>query len=447
MKPSLTSYTTVRKKKGRSSMTEKSSKSWKKLLTRWEYEEDEHMSLLHRIKTEAAEYSGIVSPQVISADRIQEQYLDGRSAILEYYLGEKKSFGILLTKNSFVLKALPSREEIENSLRAYLKMISTPPGARFQGIPAARRIYGDLVFPFQEALSQNINRLIFIPDGILHYLPFETLAREEINVAGTRYLMELYDISYAPSLSSLVYLMGKQANGQHRKTLLVVGDPAYLSRNGKMFRRRDKHEEALREIYLDEGFELSPLPYSGREARQVARCFHDDEVDVLSESHAKEDDIKSRLLQEYRIIHFACHGFLDEKTPRRSALVLTLDDDPNEDGFLQAREISSLRINADLVVLSACQTGKGRLENGEGVLGLPRSFFYAGARSPISSLWKINAKSTAEIMHDFYRYLAAGSDKARALRLGQLQMLKSRFSHPVFFAAFVLNGDYLSGRR
>ena len=214
-----------------------------------------------------------------------------------------------------------------------------------------------------------------------------------------------------------------------------------------MFRRRDKHEEALREIYLDEGFELSPLPYSGREVRHVARCFHDDEVDVLSESQAKEDDIKSRFLEEYRIIHFACHGFLDEKTPRRSALVLTLDDDPNEDGFLQAREISSLRINADLVVLSACQTGKGRLENGEGVLGLPRSFFYAGARSTISSLWKVNDKSTSEIMPDFYRYLAAGSDKARALRLAKLKMLKSRFSHPFYWAAFVLNGDYLSGRR
>jgi len=131
----------------------------------------------------------------------------------------------------------------------------------------------------------------------------------------------------------------------------------------------------------------------------------------------------------------------------RSALVLTLDDDPNEDGFLQAREISKLQLNADLVVLSACQSGKGRLENGEGVLGLPRSFFYAGARSTISSLWKINDRSTSEIMPEFYRCLAAGHNKARSLRLAKLKMLKSRFSHPFYWAAFILNGDYLSGYR
>ena len=131
----------------------------------------------------------------------------------------------------------------------------------------------------------------------------------------------------------------------------------------------------------------------------------------------------------------------------RSALVLTLDDNPEEDGFLQAREISNLRMNADLVVLSACQTGKGRLENAEGVLGLPRTFFYAGARSTISSLWKINDKSTAELMPEFYRYLAAGNNKARSLRLAKLNMLQSRFSHPFYWAAFILTGDFLSADR
>jgi CHAT domain-containing protein/Tfp pilus assembly protein PilF len=419
----------------------------RKLLTRLELEEDKHMSLLNRIKTEAAEHSGIAPPQVISANRIQEEHLDGSSAILEYYLGEKKSFGILITKNSFVLRVLPARTEIENSIRAYLRMISTPPAGSFKGILAARRIYRELVFPFQEAISRDIDHLIFIPDGILHYLPFETLVRDDAKNARPRYLLELYDVSYAPSLSSLVYLMEKQMPGQHRKTLLLVGDPIYIARPSKTSGRWGRHEDALRDIYLDEGFEFSSLPYSKREIRQVARCFQGDEVDVLSESQAKEDDIKSRLLEEYQIIHFACHGFLDEKTPRRSALVLTLDDDPNEDGFLQAREISNLRLSADLVVLSACQTGKGRLENGEGVLGLPRSFFYAGARSTISSLWKVNDKSTSKIMPDFYRYLAAGYDKARALSLAKRNMLNSRLSHPFYWAAFVLNGDYLSSRR
>jgi CHAT domain-containing protein/Tfp pilus assembly protein PilF len=419
----------------------------KKLLAKLELEEDAYTSLLNRIKTENAEYSRLGFPQAISAHEIQNHHLDERTAILEYYLGEKRSFGILLTRNSLVLKALPPRAEIENSLRAYLMLLSTLPYRSFQGVPAGRRIYRDLVHPFEDALPRSIDHLIFIPDGILHYLPFEALVRDDTKTAEPRYLIELFDISYAPSASSLVYLMEKERRGKYKKTLLAVGDPVYLSRNRKTFKGGDKHEDALRDIYLNDGFELSPLPHSKREVHRVARCFPDDKVEVLLESQAKEEGIKSRALEEYRILHFACHGFLDEKTPMRSALVLTLDDDSEEDGFLQAREISNLRLNADLVVLSACQTGKGRLENAEGVLGLPRTFFYAGARSTISSLWKISDKSTSELMPKFYRYLAAGNNKARSLRLAKLNMLKSRFSHPFYWAAFVLNGDYLSTDR
>ena len=419
----------------------------KNLLAKLELEEDGYTSLLNRIKTETTEYSQLAFPQAISVLRIQKQHPDKRSAILEFYLGEKRSFGIVLTCDSLILRALPSRAEIENSLRAYLMLLSTPPQTSFRGIPAGRRIYKDLIYPFEDTLSQSIDHLIIIPDGILHYLPFEALVRDDVKTAEPRYLIELYDISYAPSASSLMYLMEKARLGQHKKTLLAVGDPVYLSRNSKMFKGRDKHEDALRDIYLNDGFELSALPHSKREVHRVARCFPDEEVDVLLESQAKEEGIKSRPLEEYRIIHFACHGFLDEKTPMRSALVLTLDDDSEEDGFLQAREISNLRLDADLVVLSACQTGKGRLENSEGVLGLTRTFFYAGARSTISSLWKINDKSTAEIMPEFYRCLSAGQNKARSLRLAKLNMLKSRFSHPFYWAAFVLNGDYLSAGR
>jgi CHAT domain-containing protein len=324
----------------------------KNLLAKLELEEDGYTSLLNRMKTETAEYSQLAFPQAISASRIQKQHLDKRSAILEYYLGEKRSFGILLTRDGLILRNLPSRAEIENSLRAYLMLLSTPPQTSFRGVPAGRRIYKDLIYPFEDTVSQFIDHLIIIPDGILHYLPFEALVRDDAKTAEPRYLIELFDISYAPSASSLVYLLEKERLGQHKKTLLAVGDPVYLSRNSKMFKGRDRHEGALRDIYLNDGFELSSLPHSKREIHRVAHCFPDEEVDVLLESQAKEEGIKNRPLEEYRIIHFACHGFLDEITPMRSALVLTLDDDSEEDGFLQAREISNLRLDADLVVLS-----------------------------------------------------------------------------------------------
>jgi len=413
------------------------------LLNRLELEEDDYTNLLNRIKTEEADTSGIASPLVVSVLQMKEKYLEERSALLEYFLGEKKSYGILISKNDLILKELPPRAEVEDSLMAYLRLLASPPNGGFQGIPAARRIYQDFIFPFEAALSPNISHLIFVPDGVLHYLPFETLVRDNSITHEPKYLIELYDISYAPSASSLAYLIDKGRQGQHKKTLLAVGDPDYLPEHGRIFLGGRRYENALRDIYLDEGFELSSLPHTKKEVHRLARCFPGGQVDMLLESQAKEEGIKGRSLKEYRIIHFACHGFLDEKIPMRSALVLTLDDDSQEDGFLQAREIANLTLDAELVVLSACQTGRGRLENAEGVFGLPRMFFYAGARATISSLWKINDKSTSEIMPEFYRRLAAGETKVRALRLAKLDMLKSRFSHPFYWAAFVLNGAYL----
>ena len=121
--------------------------------------------------------------------------------------------------------------------------------------------------------------------------------------------------------------------------------------------------------------------------------------------------------------------------------MLTVDNDTKEDGFLLVREIYNLRLTADMIVLSACQTGRGRLENIEGVLGLPRIFFYCGAGSVVSSLWKINDKSTTKFMFYFYKYISEGNSKPQALRLAKIKMMKTKYSHPFHWASFVLYGD------
>jgi CHAT domain-containing protein len=146
-------------------------------------------------------------------------------------------------------------------------------------------------------------------------------------------------------------------------------------------------------------------------------------------------------LNDYRIIHFACHGFLDERSPFRSALVLSDADAAGDDGLLQMREIYGLNLSADLVVLSACQTAAGRLERSEGPMGLARPFFFAGARSVIASLWPVNDQSTVAFMHDFYRSLAAGLPAGEALRDAKTRMLKSPWAHPFYWASFMLQGD------
>jgi CHAT domain-containing protein len=164
-------------------------------------------------------------------------------------------------------------------------------------------------------------------------------------------------------------------------------------------------------------------------------------VDVLVGAAADESAIKKLPLKEYRIIHFACHGILDQRYPFRSALILSSTDKALDDGYLQTREIYGLAMNADLVVLSACQSSRGVLEGSEGPMTLARPFFFAGARSVIGSLWPINDKATVVLMNVFYRSLIGGSSTGEALRRAKNQMLATRWAHPYFWAGFMLEGN------
>jgi CHAT domain-containing protein len=415
------------------------------LWQRLEKDEDEYTYLLNKMKSARPEQKSLSSLDVISLGSVQKKVLDLKTAILEFFLGEKQSYAFLITKNDFVIRVLPSRKTIEDSLRAYLKMISTPPSGKFRGVLAAKRLYKNILLPFEDYFYSSIEHLIIIPDGILYYLPFETLMPEQREVTvDSKYLIESHKISYVPSASSLAFLIDRGETRKYSRLLLAMGNPIYsfqLSSNKKNLKI---YEEALREVYLDKGFDFSPLPFSKKEVKQISRYFPKSKIDVYTGAEAKEEVVKSTSLADYQIIHFACHGLLDEKAPFRSALVLTLDDNTEEDGFLQVREIQNLKLNASLAVLSACQTGRGRLENGEGILGLPRVFFYAGAQSTISTLWKVNDKSTADFMRYFYQFLKTGNDKANALRLAKVKMIRSEFSHPFFWAAFILNGDFHS---
>ena len=254
------------------------------------------------------------------------------------------------------------------------------------------------------------------------------------------FLVSKYKVSYAPSSSSLLFLTN-ETNRNYSKDLLALGNPAYTW-NGKTNKKNMIPSEILKEVYLNEGFDLASLPYSEREVRGISKFFHNTKHDIYLNHSASEKAIKNLALDGYQILHFACHAILDDKFPFRSALVLSKEDSLDEDGFLQVSEIYNLRMAPNLVILSACQTGRGRLEKAEGVLGLPRIFFYSGAKSVISTLWRIDDKSTSVFMNYFYGFLSQGKNKAQSLRLAKLKMLKSKYNHPFFWAAFVLNGDY-----
>jgi len=415
----------------------------KRLSQKLKRAEDDYLLLFQKIRVEVPEVANIVAPVPCHLDQVQDQITDNKTALIEYFIGEKESYVFFVTKKDIRLYSLPGRDEIWRSLKAYLKALSDYPDSQFRGVEASKRLAKELLFCGQWRMPGSIENLIVIPDGVLYYLPFETLIFDTQGLKPSEnYLISKYKISYAPSSSSLLFLF-RESKRAYASDLLALGNPAYTW-NGRTSKKNVIPSEILKEVYQNEGFDLTPLPYSEREVKGISKFFHKTKCDVYLNREASEKIIKNLTLDNYQILHFACHAILDERFPFRSALVLSKEDSLDEDGFLQVSEIYNLRLASDLVILSACQTGRGYLEKGEGVLGLPRIFFYSGARSVVSTLWKIDDKSTAVFMKHFYRFLSQSMDKAQALRLAKLEMIMSKYSHPFYWAAFVLNGEYSS---
>jgi CHAT domain-containing protein/Tfp pilus assembly protein PilF len=404
--------------------------------------EDEYLNFISRIRVEVPDIANVVFPLPIRVKQAQEWLLDEKTAILEYFLGEKNSLLFLMTKKKLNIFPLPPRKEIESSINAYIKLLSDPPKGEWTGALAAERLSRDLLFPAMKILPQSVERLIFIPDGPLLYLPFDTLALLSAGrSSGEDFLISKYTISYAPSCSSLLFLKERKKKDRYVRNLLAFGNPLPPSDMASDGKKNISVANILRETYEGQGFDFSSLPQSDREIKYISSFFSKNDRTICLHREASKEMIRNISLEDYQIIHFACHGFIDEKIPYRSALVLSWNEHSREDGFLQVREIANLRLAAELVVLSACETGRGRIENGEGILGITRSFFYSGARSVVSALWKIGDKATAMFMRRFYYYLSLENDKAQAVRLAKLALLRSKYSHPFYWAPFVLHGE------
>jgi len=187
------------------------------------------------------------------------------------------------------------------------------------------------------------------------------------------------------------------------------------------------------------------LEFSGKEIENIASFFKAESSDIYLRNKATEENLKQKNdLDKFNYIHFATHGFINEDKPDLSSLVLTSGKNSGEDGFLQAAEIFKLKLNPELVVLSACQTGLGKLVRGEGIVGLTRAFMYAGAPSVLVSLWSVSDMSTATLMGAFYKNLIKNKlSKTDALRQAQLTLISDpTYSHPFYWAPFILIGDW-----
>lgn len=412
----------------------------KQLNKRLKQKELELYNLQLEIKQKNPAYANLKYPEPVSIKEIQKLLTDEKDIMLEYALGEASSYLWMISKDTLFVYQLPSEKIIEKTVREYLSVLSSAPRAGSSPGRAGKALYNLLIKPVARQLDGATN-LVIIADGILHYLPFEAIVFTD-EKGAPRYLTEFVNISYAPSASVYRFLREKKKDDK-KCALIAFADPVFGMKKGMAELTEASDKDIVRGMFERNGFKFKNLRYSRDEVKKIAGHFPKTDVSLYLREEASEENVKSGILNSCRMIHFATHALINEERPGRSCIVLTLDDDPTEDGLLRMNEIFNLKLNADLVTLSACRTGRGKLVRGEGILGLTRAFLYAGASSLVVSHWPVSDYFTAKFMDKFYGYLQEGNSKSAALRKVKLDFLNSKIPkerHPYYWAAFVLVG-------
>jgi CHAT domain-containing protein/tetratricopeptide (TPR) repeat protein len=376
----------------------------------------------------------LAQPRPLNLGQIQLQVVDADTLLLEYALGDERSFLWAVTPDSIASFELPPRVEIEAAARRAHQLLaaSRQTLARGQAGLALAELSRLLLRPAAGLLGSK--RLLIVADGALHFVPFAALP-----VPGTAEpLVAGHEIVTSPSASSLAVLRSELSSRRPPpRTLAVVADPVFDAADPRVAHGTRR------------GATPSPfarLPFSREEAESIlALAPRDGRLKALGFAASRET-VLSGALRHYRIVHFATHGVLDAVHPELSGIVLSQVDPEGRprDGFLRAHEIYRLSLPADLVVLSACGTALGREIHGEGLVGLTRGFQYAGARGVLVSLWEVEDRATAELMRLFYReVLRRGRTPAAALRAAQLSLQEEPgWQAPYYWAGFVLQGDW-----
>jgi CHAT domain-containing protein/tetratricopeptide (TPR) repeat protein len=394
-------------------------------------------------------YASVRHAELISADHLQKELLDSDSALVEFMLGDKHSYALVLSRTNVSAVQLPARKDIEDQVASYRKLLNHKVSALTvktdlaEYTAASLKLYRTIFEPLEQSLGGN-RKLIIAPDGALAYLPFETLSSSNNN--RRQLLLEKFQITYVPSASALATLSVRtREKTVARKGLIAFGDPLYSTDINSPKIAGDSRQAGtkLDPHQQERGFDFTQLPYTRYEVESISKLFRNDQSKVYLGLDANEEAVKKADLDQYRYLHFATHALVDDRVPGRSGIVLSLTNTGKEDGILQVGEIMRLRLNAEQVTLSACSTALGRLFEGEGIVGLTRGFLYAGADSVVVSLWNVSDTATAELMRAFYTNLNRGLPRGEALRQAKLKMVRARnpeWTHPYFWAPFVLVG-------
>ena len=436
---------------------------------------NEYSEVEAQIRAQSPRYAELTKPDLPGTRELQAKLLDDQTVLLEYLLGEEKSYVWLVSNKSIRVYELANRAELETATKELYQLLTARQAksdedatAYEQRVAAADADYWNKAASLSRILLGPVaaqisgKRLLLVTDGALQYLPFEALPEPDATntTSEPRPLILAHEIVNLPSASTLYSLrQQKQQTAAADKLLAVFADPVFAETDPRVTQHRqaapvENHDQAQlvpvgmseRDISPDNRASIPRLPSTKDESEAIMRLVPRGQGVVASGFNANRSRVVDKDLGHFQIVHFATHGVVNTEHPELSGIILSMVNERGspEDGFFQLHDIYNLKLSARLVVLSACSTALGQNVRGEGFIGLTRAFMYAGAQSTVASLWKVDDNATTELMRQFYdAMLNQGISPPAALRAAKEKMWQHpRWHHPFYWAAFVIQGEY-----
>ncbi|MEG4407967.1 CHAT domain-containing protein [Microcoleus sp. MON2_D5] len=419
---------------------------------------EQYQQIQAKIRTASPRYAALTQPQPLTLPEIQKQILDENTILLQYSLGPDRSYLWVVTSTGLTSYELPKRADIETAARNFRDAATSPIQRDIpQQVAEASANLGQLILQIAAAQLGN-KRLLIVPDGVLHYTPFSALTIPQTRGQNTNVpLIAEHEIITLPSASSLAIL--RQNYGDRKppgQTLAILADPVFSPDDervkGQLTQATTEKLEA-NNLGLNQSLRASNrgwpperLPFSRQEAQTISSLFPSASSSQKIDFDANRTTATDGSLANYQIVHFATHGMANSKNPELSGILMSTVDEKGNlvNGFLRLTDIFNLKLAANLVVLSACQTGMGQNVKGEGMVGLTRGFMYAGAQRVAVSLWSVDDEGTAVLMQKFYQKMQEQKlAPAAALRAAQMEMMQQeKWKSPYYWAAFTLQGEW-----
>ena len=421
---------------------------------------DEYDKFRDKIRATSPNYAALTQPQPLTFKEVQQQVLDNDTLLLQYSLGKKKSYLWAVSKDSIHSYQLPPQAKIKNAAIELMVRITKPRERNDMTKidSAADELTEILLKPVADKLNKK--RLLIVGDRFLQEIPFSALSIPNTDGESDGYqpLIVNHEIVHLPSATTIANIRnGTKSRKLAPKKVAIIADPVFspedtrltgkittisTSENGS--RGLPLEAQQLDRSARDAGIKWDRLPATRTEAEAIMALVPESERTQVFDFQANREKATSQELSKYQIVHLATHGFANGRQPELSGVIMSLVDKNGnwQNGFLRLNDIFNLNLPAELVVLSACQTAKGKDIKGEGLVGLTRGFMYAGAKRVVGSLWRVDDSGTADLMSQFYQgMLEQGRSPVEALRAAQLEMLEQGIS-PYYWGAFTLQGEW-----